>query len=133
MKVARRYEPEVEPAEQPKVDLKAVVYALHMHGKSNQQIVEALGLTPSTVSRWINAAYAKGLMDKLERPREFGTRLECTCREDPLDPDGPPIVCVNCCASSRDHNPRLHAPPLPLDKKPPEDDGLRGGTDKGED
>lgn len=112
----------------PKVDVKAVVYALHLRGKSNREIAEALGLTPNKVSRWINAAYDKGLMDKLEHPREFGLRTECSCRENPLDPDGPPLVCINCCASSRDYSPRLHANPLPKDKKPPAADGLKGGS-----
>lgn len=133
MKVARRYEPEGKPVEDPAVDLPSVALALFHKGWTNRKIAEALGVDEKRVGRWITKAVDDGLMGRLPPAHAFNTRLNCTCEENPLKA-GELLVCVECQASGYDWHPKLHANPLPKDKKPPKADGLRGGTgDKGDD
>lgn len=122
---AKEYDPEPEPE---KVDLKHVAYALFFHGRRNREIAEALGKSEKTVSDWLNKAALAGLLDRPPSRWEFGLRLDCRCDDEPIRP-GEKLVCVVCCSSGWDHHPLMHAKPLPKDRKPPKDDGLKGGTD----
>jgi hypothetical protein len=107
------------------VDLASVAIVMWFRDWSNRRIAEALGVKASTVSRWLDKAQREGRLDAL--PHEFGLRVDCRCIADPIRP-GERLVCVNCCESGYDHDARMHAEALPVDRKAYRPTALKGGS-----
>lgn len=109
------------------IDLESVAIVCWFRGMKNRETAARLGVKESTVSRWLAKALREGRLDPLPHPNEFGLRVDCRCIADPIRP-GERLVCVNCTASGYDFDARMHAEPLPKDRRSYKPTGLRGGS-----
>lgn len=123
-----------EPGSQPladdqgrPIDLESVAIVCWFRGMSNRETAARLGVKEAKVSRWLDKAQREGRLDPLPHPGEFGLRVDCKCIADPIRP-GERLVCINCCESGYDFHARMHADPLPKDRKAYRPTALKGGS-----